>query len=53
MVVVAYYYGVARVGGQFLQSAFTGTALLLGIATPVFAVTSWLVERARRRGSRS
>jgi hypothetical protein len=53
VVVVAYYYGVARVGGQFLQSAFTGTALLLGIATPVFAVTSWLVERARRRGSRS
>jgi hypothetical protein len=48
-VVVAYYYGVARVGGQFLQSAFTGTALLLGIAIPVFAVTSWLVERARRR----
>jgi Family of unknown function (DUF6256) len=51
-VVVAYYYGVARVGGQFLQSAFTGTALLLGIAIPVFALTSWLVEKARqRRGS--
>ena len=29
-VVIAYYYGVARVGGDFIQSAFTGTALLIG-----------------------
>jgi ABC-type Fe3+ transport system permease subunit len=48
-VVVVYYYGVARVGGQFLQSAFTGTALLAGIALPVFAITTWLTERVRRR----
>jgi len=48
-VVVVYYYGVARVGGQFLQSAFTGTALLAGIALPVFATTTWLTERVRQR----
>lgn len=49
VVVVVYYYGVAHVGGQFLQSAFTGTALLAGIALPVFAATAWLVERGRQR----
>jgi hypothetical protein len=48
-VVVGYYYGVARVGAQFLRSAFTGAALLAGIALPVFAAASWLVERRRRR----
>jgi hypothetical protein len=36
-VVVAYYYAVARVGPGFLQSAVTGTALLIGLAAPVFA----------------
>jgi Family of unknown function (DUF6256) len=51
VVVVIYYYEVARVGGQFLWSAFTGTALLTGIALPVFAATSWLVGRGgQRRG---
>jgi Family of unknown function (DUF6256) len=46
-VVVLYYYGVARVGSNFLDSAFTGTALLLGLALPVFAAASLL---SRRRG---
>jgi hypothetical protein len=50
-VVIGYYYGVAKVAGQFLDSAFTGTALLLGISLPLFAARSWLYER-RRRGSR-
>ena len=47
-VVVAYYFGVARVGPVFLESAVTGTALLLGLATPVFAALSWLADRRRR-----
>jgi hypothetical protein len=47
-VVVAYYFGVARVGPAFLESAVTGTALLLGLAAPVFAALSWLTERRRR-----
>lgn len=48
-VVVAYYYGVAKVGSNFLASAFTGSALLLAISLPVSAVASWLTWR---RGSR-
>ena len=44
-VIVAYYVGVARVGSGFLESALTGTALLLGLAAPVFAALSWLSER--------
>jgi Family of unknown function (DUF6256) len=47
-VVVAYYFGVARVGPGFLKDEVTGTALLLGLAAPVFAVASWLAERGRR-----
>jgi uncharacterized protein DUF6256 len=47
-VVVAYYFGVARVGPGFLESAVTGTALLLGLAAPVFAALSWLTYRRRR-----
>src|SRR5580658_9135411 len=41
-VIVAYYFGVARVGSGFLESALTGTALLVGLATPVFVALSWL-----------
>ena len=52
-VVAAYYYGVARVGPGFLESAVTGTALLLGLAAPVFAAASWLDERRRRGRSAS
>ena len=51
-VVVAYYYAVARVGPGFLDSAVTGTALLIGLAEPVFAAASWLAERLRRRRGR-
>jgi hypothetical protein len=47
-VVVAYYYAVARVGPGFLQSAVTGTALLIGLAAPVFAAASWLAGQLRR-----
>jgi hypothetical protein len=47
--VVAYYYGVARIGGNFLESAATGTALLIGLAAPVFAAASWLTWRPWRR----
>jgi small-conductance mechanosensitive channel len=48
-VVVGYYYGVARVSGNFIESAFTGCALLLGLSAPVFAAASWLDERFHRR----
>jgi hypothetical protein len=44
-VIIAYYYGVARVAGNFVQSAFSGCALLLGIAAPVFVALSWLAAR--------
>ena len=49
-VVILYYYGVVRVGGAFIESAFTGCALLIALATPVFALASWLAERRRRPG---
>jgi Family of unknown function (DUF6256) len=51
-VVVAYYYGVARVGPGFLESEVTGTALVLGLAAPVFTALSWLTERRRRSRAR-
>ena len=47
-VVVAYYFGVARVGPGFLESAVSGTALLLGLSAPVFLALSWLADRRRR-----
>ena len=47
-VIVAYYFGVARVGPGFLEGALTGTALLLGLAAPVFVALSWLAERRDR-----
>jgi len=49
-VVILYYYGVARVGGAFIASAFTGSALLIALSTPVYALASWLAERHRRAG---
>jgi hypothetical protein len=48
-IVILYYYGVARVGGAFIVSAFTGCALLIALSSPVFALASWLTERRRRR----
>ena len=50
-VVIAYYYGVARVAGDFITSAFTGTAMLIAIALPLWGAASWLTERRRRRDS--
>jgi hypothetical protein len=52
-VVLAYYYAVARVGPGFLQGAVTGTALLIGLAVPVFAAASWLDVRMLRGGPAS
>jgi hypothetical protein len=46
-VVVLYYYFVARVGSNFLDSAFSGSAVLLGLALPVFFAASWLSLRRR------
>ncbi|MHB1876561.1 MAG: DUF6256 family protein, partial [Streptosporangiaceae bacterium] len=51
-VVVGYYYAVARVGGDFIDSAFSGTAVLIAIAVPVFAALSWLTEHRRVRRDR-
>jgi hypothetical protein len=50
-VVVGYYFGVARVSGNFIEGAFTGCALLIGLSSPVFAAATWLLER--RRASRN
>jgi hypothetical protein len=48
-VVVLYYYGVAKVGSNFLDSAVSGSALLLAIALPLFIAASWLNQRAATR----
>ena len=50
-VVIAYYYGVARVAGDFITSAFTGTAMLIGLALPLWGTASWLTERRGQRDS--
>jgi hypothetical protein len=39
-VVIANYYGVARAAGDFITSAFTGTAMLIAIALPLWAAAS-------------
>jgi hypothetical protein len=52
-IVIGYYYGVARVGGTFIASAFTGSALLIALSTPLFALASWLAERRRRPAGRA
>jgi hypothetical protein len=49
VVVVGYYYGVARVSGNFIESAFTGCAMLIGLSLPVFLAATWLLERRRAR----
>jgi hypothetical protein len=46
---VLYYYGVARVAGQFVESAFTGGLLLIGISLPLFGAASWAYTRWRSR----
>ncbi len=50
-VVIAYYYGIARVAGAFLESAFTGNAMLIAIALPLWGAASWLTEWRRQRNS--
>ncbi len=50
LAVIGYYYGVARVGGAFIKSAFTGCAMLIGLAVPVFAALSWLSWRRQHPG---
>lgn len=51
VVVVGYYEGVARLGGDFLSAAFTGNLLVLGMTVPVYLAASWVVVRLlRRRG---
>jgi Family of unknown function (DUF6256) len=46
-VIIAYYYGVGVHGsaGTFVPSAFSGCAMLIGLAAPVFFILSWLAER--------
>jgi Family of unknown function (DUF6256) len=45
IIIILYYLGVAPVSGNFIQSAFTGCALLIGLSLPVFLALSWLAER--------
>jgi len=53
-VLIAYYFGVVHVGGDFISSAFTGCAMLIGLSAPVFLAASVLTERRRlRRGPRA
>lgn len=44
-VIIGYYYGISPVAGNFVRSAFSGCALLLVLAAPVFFALSWLVEQ--------
>jgi Co/Zn/Cd efflux system component len=48
-IVILYYYGVAKVGSDFLLSAITGSLLLLGISLPLYFAATWLTERRQRR----
>ncbi|WP_062213353.1 DUF6256 family protein [Streptomyces sp. NBRC 109706] len=49
VVLVGYYVGLAGLGGGFLRDGLTGSAALLAVALPLFALASWLAERRRRR----
>jgi hypothetical protein len=46
--VVGWHQGIAQLGGRFLLSAVTGTALLIGITLPLFFLASWAASRRRR-----
>jgi Family of unknown function (DUF6256) len=48
-VVVLYYYFVARLGGNFLDSEFSGSAILLAIAFPIYFAASLLSQHRRGR----
>jgi len=41
------------VGSNFLDSEFTGTALLLAVCLPVFTAASWLTRRRAARADRA
>jgi Family of unknown function (DUF6256) len=45
VVIIAYYHLVAPVAGNFVESAFSGCAMLIGLAAPVWIALSWLTER--------
>ena len=51
-VLTGYYYGVSKVRGNFLVSACTGCAMLVGLALTVFAAASWLAWRRADRPAR-
>ncbi|RMI39592.1 hypothetical protein EBN88_14460 [Streptomyces triticirhizae] len=53
VVLLGYYYGLADLGGGFLVGGLAGSAALLAIALPLFALASWGWERAgaRRRAA--
>jgi Family of unknown function (DUF6256) len=44
-VIILYYNEVAPVSGNFVESAFSGCAMLIGLAAPVFLALSWLADR--------
>jgi hypothetical protein len=44
-VIILYYNEVAPVSGNFVVSAFSGCAMLIGLAAPVFLALSWLADR--------
>jgi Family of unknown function (DUF6256) len=44
-VVVLYYYLVAKVASNFLESEFSGAAVLLAIALPIYLAATWLRQR--------
>ncbi len=44
-IIIIYFFGVAPKAGNFVESAFSGCAMLLGLATPVFIALSWLSAR--------
>ena len=47
VVIIAYYVGIGvpHSAGTFVPSAFSGCAMLIGLAAPVFIVLSWLAAR--------
>ena len=47
VVIIAYYVGIGvpHSAGTFVPSAFSGCAMLIGLAAPVFLVLSWLAAR--------
>jgi hypothetical protein len=45
VVIILYYNEVAPVSGNFVESAFSGCAMLIGLAAAVFLALSWLADR--------